>query len=104
MTRASAVDPPVGRKGAPERYDVEVDARGLLCPLPVLRLASALRGRSPGAVALLQATDPASVTDVDAYCRETRSSVLSRWRENGIYFFLVEKAGQSGDRDPARSG
>ena len=54
--------------------DLEVDARGLLCPLPVLRLARALRRAPAGTVAVLLATDPAAVADVEAFCRESAPS------------------------------
>lgn len=46
-----------------------VDARGLRCPLPVIRLAARLTGLPPGAVVVLLATDPAARSDVAAFCR-----------------------------------
>lgn len=46
-----------------------VDARGLRCPLPVIRLGAVLRDREPGTVVLLLATDPAARSDVAAFCR-----------------------------------
>lgn len=58
---------------APERggqpVQAVVDARGLRCPLPVIRLGFALRELGPGAAALLLATDPAARSDVAAFCR-----------------------------------
>lgn len=48
---------------------LEVDARGLRCPLPVLRLATALTGTPPDGSVLLLATDPAARSDVPAFCR-----------------------------------
>jgi tRNA 2-thiouridine synthesizing protein A len=70
---------------------VEVDARGLFCPLPVLRLAAALLSGPPGAHARLLATDPEAVVDVDSYCRETGAKLLSRKKEGQVYIFEVEK-------------
>lgn len=48
---------------------VEVDARGLRCPLPVIRLAAAARGAAPGTQVVVLATDPAARHDVPAWCR-----------------------------------
>jgi tRNA 2-thiouridine synthesizing protein A len=72
--------------------DLEVDARGLLCPLPILRLARALRRAPVGTVALLLATDPAAVEDVDAFCREGGHELLSTEREGPLFRFRVRRA------------
>lgn len=73
--------------------DLEVDARGLLCPLPILRLAHAFRRAEVGAVAVLIATDPAAVEDVDAFCRERGHELLSTDREGSVLRFRVRKVG-----------
>ena len=71
--------------------ELEVDARGLLCPLPILRLARALR-RAPGdTVARLLATDPAAVDDVEMFCQEGRHELLSTEREGATFVFRVRK-------------
>ena len=49
--------------------DVVVDARGLRCPLPVIRLAQRVRGLSPGTLVEVWATDPAAAADIPAWCR-----------------------------------
>jgi tRNA 2-thiouridine synthesizing protein A len=49
---------------------LEVDARGLLCPLPVLRLAKRARGLPPGSTVRLLADDPAAHVDVPHWCAE----------------------------------
>lgn len=51
-------------------FDDDVDARGLLCPLPVLRAARRLRALPPGAVLRLKADDPMAVVDVPHFCAE----------------------------------
>ncbi|GAB3693634.1 sulfurtransferase TusA family protein [Angustibacter aerolatus] len=48
---------------------VEVDARGLRCPLPVIRLAAAARDLPAGTELVVLATDPAAAVDVPAWCR-----------------------------------
>ncbi len=72
--------------------DLEVDARGLLCPLPVLRLARALRSAASGTVAVLLATDPVAVADVAAFCREGGHALLSTEEEATLFRFRVRKA------------
>jgi tRNA 2-thiouridine synthesizing protein A len=71
--------------------DIEVDARGLLCPLPILRLARAFRQLPSGAVARLLATDPAAVPDVEAFCREKGHTLLATDRDGGVLRFRVRK-------------
>jgi tRNA 2-thiouridine synthesizing protein A len=71
--------------------DLEVDARGLLCPLPILRLARAIRRTPPGTVALLLATDPAAVGDVEAFCRESGNVLLGTEKEGTQFRFRVRK-------------
>ena len=55
------------RDGRP--VPIVVDARGLRCPLPVIRLAQTARHAAPGAVIEVWATDPAAGADIPAWCR-----------------------------------
>ena len=71
--------------------EIEVDARGLFCPLPVLRLAKALRKEPAGRVARLLATDPVSVQDVDVFCREQKMALLESRRDGEVFVFRVQK-------------
>ncbi|HEV2064931.1 MAG TPA: sulfurtransferase TusA family protein [Thermoanaerobaculia bacterium] len=71
--------------------EIEVDARGLFCPLPVLRLARALRAEPSGRVALLLATDPISVEDVAVFCRERGHTLVESRREGDVFAFRVRK-------------
>jgi tRNA 2-thiouridine synthesizing protein A len=71
--------------------DFEVDARGLLCPLPVLRLAKAFAGRPAGFLARLQATDPAVVEDIAAFCREGGHDLMESRRDADVFSFRVRK-------------
>ncbi len=54
-----------------EDADVTLDAKGLNCPLPVLRARKAMRGVPPGGLLRVLATDPAAVADFRAYCDQT---------------------------------
>ena len=71
--------------------EVVVDARGLYCPIPVLRLAKALQGARVGIVAQLLATDPASVEDVNVFCRERGHDLLESRREGELFSFRIRK-------------
>ena len=58
-----------------------VDARGLACPLPVLKLRKALRVAEPGAVWVLLATDPVAARDVPAFCKSIGHEVVAQTRD-----------------------
>ena len=72
-------------------FDKEVDARGLHCPLPILRLKKALADLSGGQVLKLVATDPGSVKDFQAFSRQTGHQLLSSSESNGEYIYFVKK-------------
>lgn len=57
-------------------WDIEIDARGLLCPLPVLKARKRMSTMGNGQVLRLVATDPAAVVDVPHYCRESGNEFL----------------------------
>ena len=70
----------------------EIDARGLLCPLPVLRLRKALLSLSPGARAVLIATDPAAIIDVPHFCAEAGHRLLDMQdRPDGARAYTVQR-------------
>ncbi len=70
-----------------------VDARGLICPLPVLRARKALTQVAPGACIELRATDPASARDVRAFCDETGHALESAAEESGLLTFVIRRKG-----------
>jgi tRNA 2-thiouridine synthesizing protein A len=55
---------------------IEVDARGLRCPLPVIRLAQAARDAPAGTLVVLLASDPAARHDIPAWCRMREHDLL----------------------------
>lgn len=57
--------------------DLRVDARGVLCPVPIIRLARAARDAKPGTVVELLSDDPAAQHDVPAWCRMRGHALLS---------------------------
>ena len=62
---------------------VVVDARGLRCPLPVIRLAQTARDTSPGALIEVWATDPAARADIPAWCRMRGQTYLGEVPTDG---------------------
>jgi len=71
--------------------DRELDARGLNCPLPILRTKKSLNDMVPGQVLKVVATDPGSVRDFQAFARQTGNQLLSSTERNGEYLFLMRK-------------
>lgn len=67
-------------------FDEEIDARSLLCPLPVLKARKRLKGMGPGQVLKLVADDPAAVIDVPHFCREQGYELLAGPGEAHTYF------------------
>ncbi len=72
---------------------VQLDATGLICPLPVLRARKAMRDVAPGGLLEVRATDPAAVKDFAAFCEATGHVLVETRDEAGIYVFLMRKAG-----------
>ena len=71
--------------------DEELDARGLLCPLPVLKAARRMRAMAPGAVLRLLADDPAAVVDVPHFCAEQGHELLRAGREGDAQVYLLRR-------------
>ncbi len=59
-------------------FDKEIDARGLNCPLPVLRAKKALADMASGQVLKIVATDPGSIRDFQAFARQTGNQLLAQ--------------------------
>ena len=68
-----------------------LDVKGLTCPLPVLKANKALRGMAAGARLTVLATDPASVADFNAFCRETGHALVAFSEDQGSYRFVIRK-------------
>ncbi|HEX4986893.1 MAG TPA: sulfurtransferase TusA family protein [Burkholderiales bacterium] len=73
------------------RFDRELDARGLNCPLPILRTKKSLNDMTSGQVLRVLATDPGSVRDFQAFCRQTGNHLLQSGEDGGEYVFVLRK-------------
>ena len=69
-----------------------LDARGLNCPLPILRARKAIAGLSSGEILQVTATDPGSVKDMDAFCRQTGNQLLLSEEQDGNFVFQIRKS------------
>jgi len=75
----------------PAQPDAELDARGLLCPLPVLKARKRLQALAPGQVLRMLATDPAAAIDVPHFCAEAGHTLLGSYPAEGATAWLIRK-------------
>ncbi|HIE76349.1 MAG: sulfurtransferase TusA family protein [Acidiferrobacteraceae bacterium] len=69
----------------------ELDARGLNCPLPILRAKKTLNGMAAGEVLKIMSTDPGSVKDFQAFATQTGNQLLDSSEVNGEFHFFLKK-------------
>jgi tRNA 2-thiouridine synthesizing protein A len=72
-------------------FDKELDARGLSCPLPILKTKKSLNELTSGQVLKVVATDPGSIKDMQAFANQTGNPLLSSAEENKTYVFYLKK-------------
>ncbi|MHB1213404.1 MAG: sulfurtransferase TusA family protein [Thiobacillus sp.] len=72
-------------------FDKELDARGLNCPLPILRAKKALAEVTTGQVLKILSTDPGSVKDFAAFAKQTGNELLSTAEAGGEFTFFMKK-------------
>ena len=72
-------------------FDAELDARGLNCPLPILRAKKALTDMQSGQVLRILATDPGSVKDFQAFSKQTGNELLSQAEVNKEFTFFMKR-------------
>ncbi len=70
-----------------------LDARGILCPLPVLKARKALKDLEPGEILQILATDPGAVKDFAAFCRTTGHALVESTEVEGVFRFAIRKGG-----------
>lgn len=73
--------------------DQTLDAKGLNCPLPILRAKKALQAMKPGATLEVLATDPGAVQDFGAFCRTTGNALVESSVDGKVYRFVLRRAG-----------
>jgi len=75
---------------------IDVDARRLFCPLPVIRLQNCINQQQPGARVRIVSTDPGSMNDIPTWCRINGHQVLTSDEQDKEYVFLVQKGDDEG--------
>ncbi len=75
------------------KVDQVLDLKGLLCPLPVVKLQLAVKKLPAGAVVEGIATDPGVMADIPAWARTSGNTLLSIEQQGKEYHFIVKKAG-----------
>ncbi|RMD77852.1 MAG: sulfurtransferase TusA family protein [Gammaproteobacteria bacterium] len=80
-----------------------LDARGLLCPLPVIRVQGKIRTMAPGQRLRVLATDPGALHDVPAWCRVHGHRVLEAREEGAEVVILVQVAGRGAGEEGGTS-
>jgi tRNA 2-thiouridine synthesizing protein A len=72
--------------------DTVLDAKGLTCPLPILRAKKLLRTMDHGDALTVIATDPSSVKDFQSFCRQTGNDLVEQTEDaEGIFRHVVRK-------------
>ncbi len=74
-----------------EGADLELDCKGLLCPLPVYRTSQALPRLRAGQVLRVECTDPGSLADFPALARQRNLTLLSTTEQDGVQVFRLRK-------------
>lgn len=72
-------------------FNKQLDARGLNCPLPILRAKKSLTDMTSGQVLKILATDPGSVKDFQAFSKQTGNELLSTETVDSGFVFLMKK-------------
>lgn len=77
------------------KYDQTLDAKGLDCPLPVLKAKVALTKMLPEEILHVEATDPHSKIDFEAYCAKTGHKIIHMTETDGIIEFYISRTENS---------
>jgi tRNA 2-thiouridine synthesizing protein A len=89
--RRRIVRPPIHGGVTLMNFDKDLDARGLNCPLPILRAKKALGELTSGQVLRITATDPGSIQDFQAFSKQTGNELLSHSEANKEFTFFMKK-------------
>ena len=71
--------------------DVELDTRGLRCPMPIMKATKAIKEMKVGQVLRVTATDPGSRKDFEGWAKNGGHTLLDTKEENGVYTYTIRK-------------
>jgi tRNA 2-thiouridine synthesizing protein A len=72
--------------------DRTLDTKGLLCPMPIVRLSKAMKELAPMQVILMEATDPGAIPDVAAWSKNTGNPILAQETVDKVMRFWIQKS------------
>jgi tRNA 2-thiouridine synthesizing protein A len=73
------------------KADLVLDCKGILCPMPVIRISQAIKKIGVGQVVEMLTTDPGSVPDMEAWTKQTGHELLARHEADGVYTFFIRR-------------
>jgi len=71
--------------------DMELDLKGLLCPLPMVKVSQNISKVPVGGIIRATATDPGAMADIPAWAKSTGNEVLQAEKQDGQFVFLVKR-------------
>jgi TusA-related sulfurtransferase len=71
--------------------DIELDAKGLRCPMPIMKATKAIKEMKPGQILKITATDPGSKRDFEGWAKNGGHTLLDVKEENGVYTYMIRK-------------
>ena len=71
-------------------YNKKLDCTGLNCPLPILKTKKQIDAMETGQILKMEATDPGSINDVNAWTRRTGNELVSQTEDGDIYIFYIK--------------
>ena len=70
--------------------DVELDCKGMYCPMPIVKLKKTTKTMESGQVLRIVATDPGSERDIPAWAKKTGAEILESSQDGGEYVFVIK--------------
>ncbi|OBZ12516.1 MULTISPECIES: sulfurtransferase TusA family protein [Bacillales] len=71
--------------------DLLIDAKGLACPMPIVKAKKGMDSLQTGQIMELQATDKGALNDFEAWVNKTKNELLETKSENGVFTFFIKK-------------
>jgi tRNA 2-thiouridine synthesizing protein A len=89
--QALGIERPIQRRRHIMQFDKELDARGLSCPLPIVKTKKSLNDMLSGQVLKVVSTDSGSVKDMQAFSNQTGNPLIDTGEEGGAFVFFLRK-------------
>ncbi len=71
--------------------DHSLDARGLICPEPLMVVRAEIRKIASGTTLHVIATDPSTARDIPSYCKFVEHQLLEHWEDDGEFHYVLQK-------------